>query len=71
MTVPSEAVAAYVQQLDRARRERPAEDLEAAALAELQDVGAMVLPVEDGEWTLRADRDEQGPFVAASFEAAS
>lgn len=63
-------ISAYVEALDQQRKQNaapPDKDLHEAALAELQGVGAMAWPVSDGEWLLRADRDEDGPFVDASF----
>jgi hypothetical protein len=62
------AIDAYVEALEQQRRNPQApEELADAALGELQEVGAVVVPVEQGEWTLRADRDESGAFIAASF----
>lgn len=70
MTHQSDPLDAYVSALDAQRQERPEidEDVRASALAELQGCGgAMCWPVKDGEWLLRADRDEDGPFIDASF----
>jgi hypothetical protein len=73
VTQSSDPISTYVEALDRQRQERPEVDaeLEAAALAELQGVGAMAWPVEGGEWLLRADRDEEGAFISASFQPES
>ena len=67
---------AYAERRDErrnldARREQLGQEIEAsedAALSTLQGVGAIAVPVKDGEWHLRADRDESGPFVDTRYE---
>lgn len=66
----------HVELLDEVRRLRERrvqldlelEAAEEATLSTLQGVGAVVLPVDGGEWHLRADRDENGPFVDTRYE---
>jgi hypothetical protein len=59
----------YVDALERQRRWQPDldDDVKDAALEELLGVGSVVFPVDGGRWTLYADRDEDGPFISASF----